>query len=340
MGSCEEEEGTSRRSMEEGLSGIGNEVREKSEGNRDVKKPLILLAQKIAAACETLVGNFQELHDHSGCDFVNAALWLLVCTIDCIVNFDIATTVRIVNLVVRSSYGGWGYLPVWEKGTHEVLEVASSASGDEVWLYSVGADKLQQYSRPASAQRTMRYDDVEFGSIVTPITFIKKPAGLARAFNSLVVLQDINKIITSCLNSEYDVGKLFFSSLGSVCTISDCILRKMRGFMMAISLDCTRLELLDEEVDKSSGKPKEKPGICNRKKKGRTRNAKRQNPVPKTCMDGISRENPPKDIDYLVDNKMKDDLAASGELPDVPSGKEISMKCSSSTIKMVAISFL
>ncbi|XP_019463331.1 PREDICTED: uncharacterized protein LOC109362173 [Lupinus angustifolius] len=247
--------------------------------------------------------------------------------VDWWVNLDAATRKKVLTTIMSKAA---------KNLTREVLEVASSASGDEVWLYSVGVDKLKQYSRPASAQRTMRTfrDDVEFGSVVTPINFIKKPAGLARAFNSLVVLQDINKIITSCLNSEYDAGKLFFSSLGSVCTISDCILRKMRGFLMVISLDCTKLELLDEEVDKSSGKPKEKPGICNRKKKGRTRNTKRQNPVPKICMDGISRENPPKDIDYLVDNKMKDDLAASGELPDVPLGKEIAMRSSSSTIKM------
>lgn len=181
--------------------------------------------------------------------------------------------------------------------THEVLKVASSASGDEIWLYSVGVDKLQQYNRPASSQRTIGTfpDDVEFGSVITPLTFCKKPAALAKAFNSLVVLQDLNKMITSCLNSEYDVGKLFFSSLGSVCTISDCILRKMRGFLMVISLDCTKIELLGEELDNSSsGKPKEKLSICNRKKKGRTRNTKRQNPVPKKCMDDILHENPPK----------------------------------------------
>ena len=64
---------------------------------------------------------------------------------------------------------------------------------------------------------------------------------------------------------------------------------------MVISLDCTKLELLSEEHDKwSSGRPKEKPSICNRKKKGRTRNTKKQNPVSKTCVDGISREKPLK----------------------------------------------
>lgn len=47
-----------------------------------------------------------------------------------------------------------------------------------------------------------------------------------------------------------------------------------------------------------------------------------------------------QDIDRVVDNKMNDDLAGSRELPDVPPVKEISMRSSSSTIKMVAIFFL
>lgn len=175
--------------------------------------------------------------------------------------------------------------------------MASSASADEIWLYCTGVDKLRQYNRSASAQRTIRTfpDDTEFGTVITPVTFCKKPAALARAFNSLLVLQDVSMMLTSIFNSECDIGPLFFSSLGSVCTISDCILRKVRGFLMVISLDCTKLELLEEELDmSSSGKSKEKLSVSNRKKKGRTRNAKRQNPAPKTSVGGISHENPLK----------------------------------------------
>ncbi|XP_027335017.1 uncharacterized protein LOC113849355 [Abrus precatorius] len=87
-----------------------------------------------------------------------------------------------------------------------------------------------------------------------------------------------------------------------------------------------------EELDKSSsGKPKEKLTVSNRKKKGRNRNSKRQNPVPKTCVDDISCENPLKDI---VHGKKKTDLVGSRELPPVNMGKEISMESSSSTVKM------
>lgn len=159
-----------------------------------------------------------------------------------------------------------------------------------------------QHNGPISAQRIISVlpADMEFGTVLSPVTFCKKPAALARAFNSLLVLHEVNMIVTSNLNSEYDIGKLFFSSLGSVCTISDCILRKLRGFFMVISLDCTKLELLGEALDKSSsGKPKEKLSVSNRKKKGRNRNTKKQNPVSKTCTGDISHENPLKVLKFI-----------------------------------------
>ncbi|KAK2433071.1 Nucleotidyltransferase family protein [Trifolium repens] len=225
--------------------------------------------------------------------------------------------------------------------TYEVLKVASSAPEDEVWLYrrGTGVDKLLDYNCTGSAQRTTRAfrDDTEFGRIITPVSVCKRPAALARVFDSLSVLQDINIMLTSCINSEYDIGTLFFSSLVSVSTISDCILRKLRGFLMVISLDCTKHELLEEEHDKSSsGKPKEKLGLSNRKKKGRTRNNKRQNPAPKTPVSGISCKNLHKDVDCVVDNKKKTDLTKPGELPQVPPVKnDISMENSSSPVKIV-----
>jgi len=48
--------------------------------------------------------------------------------------------------------------------------------------------------------------------------------------------------------SIHDTGKLFFSMLGSVCTISECIPRKLRGFLMVVSLDCTNLNFWVREL--------------------------------------------------------------------------------------------
>jgi hypothetical protein len=111
----------------------------------------------------------------------------------------------------------------------------------------------------------------EFGSTIIHVTLSGKPTSVVNVFSSLLVHKDIIVIILSCQNSGYDTGKLFFSTLGSVC-----ILRKLRGFLMVVSLDCTKLELLGEGVEKSlPNKSKEKLSACSRRKKGRSRNMKK-----------------------------------------------------------------
>lgn len=55
---------------------------------------------------------------------------------------------------------------------------------------------------------------------------------------------------------------------------------------MALSLDCTKLELTAEVNDKSlPNKSQGKLGACNRKKKGKTRNSEKLNAAPRSCLD-------------------------------------------------------
>jgi len=124
---------------------------------------------------------------------------------------------------------------------------------DETRLFSAGADHRVEYNYTVAMQRCIPSMTVgaEFGSAIIPATLSGKPTSIVNAFSSLLVLKDIIMIILSCQNSGYDTGKLLFSTLGSVCTISDCILRKLRGFLMVVSLDCTKLELLGEGIEKS-----------------------------------------------------------------------------------------
>ncbi|XP_062174306.1 uncharacterized protein LOC133879662 isoform X4 [Alnus glutinosa] len=146
--------------------------------------------------------------------------------------------------------------------------------------------------------------EAEFGSTIIPATLSGKPTSVVSAFISLLVLKDIIMIILTCQYSEYDTGKLFFSTLGSVCTISDCILRKLRGFLMVVSLDCTKLELLGEGIEKSlPNKSKEKLSACSRRKKGRNRNMK-------------------KDLDCAIAHKEKGDLVDLKKVPNRSQGKE------------------
>ncbi|XP_075094308.1 uncharacterized protein LOC107762184 isoform X1 [Nicotiana tabacum] len=113
--------------------------------------------------------------------------------------------------------------------------------------------------------------------------------GVSCSFNQLLdclfMLQDFSTVLLACpgtVGESPDSGKLFFSSLESVNTLSDSILRKLRGLLMIISLDCTKYELLEDENLNSLPKPnKEILGASNRKKKGKNRKVKKSNPLPK-----------------------------------------------------------
>jgi hypothetical protein len=85
-------------------------------------------------------------------------------------------------------------------------------------------------------------------------------------------------------HGAYDHEKLFFTSLDSANSISDIILRKLREMLMVVSLDCTKIELL-EEGNWSSNKFKERAVSTTHKKKGKKR-SKNSNPVPRPCTDG------------------------------------------------------
>lgn len=153
---------------------------------------------------------------------------------------------------------------------------------DETWLFRAGVEESLRYTSTKSHRRITKATsvDAEFGSIL-PATDSSNPAPFANIVNSLFVLLDILTIVLSCRRQEYDEEKLFYSTVGSVSTIADCISRKLRGLLMVVSLDCIKLELLGEgNLRSPPNKCKEKLGAGSRKKKGRTRNPKRLNPAP------------------------------------------------------------
>ncbi|XP_074272967.1 uncharacterized protein LOC141596656 [Silene latifolia] len=104
----------------------------------------------------------------------------------------------------------------------------------------------------------------------------KLPTSLVCAINRLIVLQAIIALAISPPLEDFDKEKIFFSSLGSVNSVSDVILRKIRGLLMVVSLDSTKFELLEEENRKTTiTKSKEKSTATHRKKKGKNRNSKK-----------------------------------------------------------------
>ncbi|XP_042503580.1 uncharacterized protein LOC122080793 isoform X3 [Macadamia integrifolia] len=163
--------------------------------------------------------------------------------------------------------------------TKVILKGSKNNLEDDIWLS--GEKVTVRYNDSASRQKTVLPNfrmDAEFCLAVLPAPISGKCTPFTNVFNGLLVLREMSAMILECKHNEYEKDKLFFSTLGSVHSISDCILRKVRDLLMGISSDCIKLELLGEENMKSQmNKSEQKPGVGNRRGKGRVRNQKRQN---------------------------------------------------------------
>lgn len=170
---------------------------------------------------------------------------------------------------------------------HEILKELHSTSTDDIWLFGDEVKKTPKSVNHGESWRTNTLTlppDAEFGLAAKSDSFFRRSTALPKVFGALSVLQYILSILSSCQDRKNDNEEMLFSTLGSVSTITDGILRKVREFLMIISVDCTTLELFEEGNHQNlTNKPKDKVGI--RKKKGKLRNMKRQIPVPKTDME-------------------------------------------------------
>lgn len=112
------------------------------------------------------------------------------------------------------------------------------------------------------------------------------PTTLKTAVNRLFVLQVIIAMALKFPHDDLDKEKIFFSSLDSVNTIVDGILRKLRGLLMVVSLDHTKFELMEDE--NVANKTKVKQAASQRKKKGKNRSARNFNSALKNCSDDFA----------------------------------------------------
>ncbi|KAF8020461.1 hypothetical protein BT93_G1006 [Corymbia citriodora subsp. variegata] len=216
--------------------------------------------------------------------------------------------------------------------TLEILTEVKSSSKDRLWAFSLEPHPSLKYNENVSLQRVAPElaSDVEFGSMVMHNSISQGNSSFANVFNRLLVLQDAITL-KSCLESDFDSGKVFFSSLNTIGTISDCILAKLRGLLVIIYLECTKLELLGEEsCNLLPNKSKEKHGASGHKKKGRPGNLKRLN----------SAGTPQKDH-HLTDKSCKahnlssaNTLKSASKMPVVLQGNECQLERSSSIVEM------
>ncbi|XP_023540334.1 uncharacterized protein LOC111800741 isoform X1 [Cucurbita pepo subsp. pepo] len=220
---------------------------------------------------------------------------------------------------------------------HEILRWTSGLAEHEMGLFSAEWNKPFRYNCTISPSRSMLASqaDLHIDFNIIPATHSGKPSSLSNIFRKLLVLQDIVTMVSSCLHDEYYKSNLFYSTLGSICAIPDCILRKLREFLMFISLDCTKLELLGEGNSKSlPSKSTENLGASRRRKKGKSR--KSQNPVPKACVGDLScnKFHKPQDFDKECAHKGREDMMES-TMPILSKGNDSCREMSADVSKTV-----
>ncbi|KAK4379427.1 hypothetical protein RND71_001289 [Anisodus tanguticus] len=176
----------------------------------------------------------------------------------------------------------------------DTLKGARGVSADKAWLCSSALEQPLRGNTTLSNRRNfvnLRGSDARVAQSTCHASVFGVSCSFDQLLNCLFMLQDIFTVLLACPHTvceSPDSEKLFFSSLESVNTLSDCILRKLRGLLMVISLDCTKYELLEDENLYSLPKQnKEILGASNRKKKGKNRKVKKSNPLPKPTTDGL-----------------------------------------------------
>ncbi|XP_052192225.1 uncharacterized protein LOC127801296 isoform X2 [Diospyros lotus] len=168
--------------------------------------------------------------------------------------------------------------------TAEILKTGTNTSEDQILIFGSGVERLQRFNYTLSSQQTVATSS---GVVCSPASASGKTSSITYMIHGLYVLQEIITILLACQHSEFDKERVFLSSLASISTISDFIFRKLRGLLMVISLDCTKLELLEGNSNFPTKKSKEKISAATRRKKGGSRNMKRLNPIPIASRDDI-----------------------------------------------------
>ncbi|KAI3693262.1 hypothetical protein L6452_33094 [Arctium lappa] len=179
--------------------------------------------------------------------------------------------------------------------THDILYGRSSGLEDELQTASGKDKRSPRYSHPRwhhETVETRRGKDIE-SELTLFIPPPNKPSSIAHNFNRLLVVCEISTMLLAFEHGQFDEEALFFSSLGSVSTISDRILRRLRGLLMVVSLDFTKLELLEDlSSTKSVKKPKQKLVSG---KKGKAHDVNKPIPVQRSVNSNSAPNKPAKD---------------------------------------------
>ncbi|CAL9232562.1 unnamed protein product [Arabidopsis halleri] len=217
--------------------------------------------------------------------------WRKKACVDWWQNLDAATHKRIWTCLLGKSA---------KSVIYEILREANQAQQGDMWLFNFASARKRRTDTSAVSFCDM---------ILEPNSVSRKPVTLASNLSGLYVLQEFASLLILCQNGLVPVQSVFFSSLGTITTLVDCILRKLRGFLMVISIDSVKVELLDDNTHKCSPSSSSNQKLCStsRKHKGKTRNLKK--PSPEATSDknvNLSTKSGKKDQAKLEFNKNRE----------------------------------
>ncbi|KAL8263520.1 hypothetical protein R6Q59_021650 [Mikania micrantha] len=183
--------------------------------------------------------------------------------------------------------------------THDVLCGRSSGMEDELQITSGIGKQPSRYNHPSWHQETidtLKGKDFESGTTLFIPSSNNKMSSIAHMFNHLLVVCEISTLLLACDHGQFNEDTLFFSFLEAVSTISDRVLRRLRGLLMVVSLDFTKLELLEDLNSTNSvkkSKSKQKP-VSN--KKGKSHDVKKLIPAQTSGKTSSTSDKPTKGI--------------------------------------------
>ncbi|CAH9096509.1 unnamed protein product [Cuscuta europaea] len=181
----------------------------------------------------------------------------------------------------------------------DVYNGKKSVLDDKMWHYSDIADQPFRYNNKLSYQESLANFSTTFECSLQnkiPTSLSQMPSSLICVLEGLSILQNISIMLFEFQHIYYERERLYFSSLESISSITDCILRKLRVLLMVISLECTKVELLEDvQIKPSLKKNKEKLGPSNTKKSRKNSKVEKKNHVSKLATNDVALVERPED---------------------------------------------
>ncbi|KAJ0967074.1 hypothetical protein J5N97_023991 [Dioscorea zingiberensis] len=177
-------------------------------------------------------------------------------------------------------------------------KVAKSLVNDFVkWSTTADVeDELSSGHQSRKSWQRMKQNPYLCSDVMLTFPYHKKSPPMADYLNRLAVICEMSLMFSKSRLEEFKKDEIFFSSLSSISSISDFVLRKLRGLLMIVSIDYVKLELMgDPEIDPIPNKSKDEFGKSCRKGKKKNRNSKRLSSCSKLSIVNPAYQKPSMD---------------------------------------------